>query len=528
MEILFLNHSKIACGVYQYGVRLYNILKKDTYINYIYKEIESQEEHSNILQSYNKVQIIMYNYHVYTMPWLFNTDKSKLNIGITHEVEGSGPEYAYANNLFNIVIDIDPSSGSKYSIPRPIYEDVEYIQPQISNDTIKNFIDYNEENVPIFGSFGFSFTSKGFQKIIKYVNEQYDKAIIKFVIPLPYFDPNKEINHLLTKKMCYEVNRKEGIKLLLCHEFFSNEEMLLFLKSNTANIFLYDYMKGRGNSSTLDYALSVKRPLIISDSYMFRHIYSDDICIYKNDIETCMKNSLKYCDKFVKEYSHENMINKFRNIIQNLSNSQAGQDIFVINCLNKKMNGIYIEIGSHCPNSFSNNTFVLDKVYNWKGLLVDYDSSHEESYKKSRPNSQYIINDARKINYREFLDSNNYPLNIDYLQIDLEANNKSTLDVLNIFDSSVFTKYKFATVTFEHDIYTGDWFDTRNISREIFKKNGYILVFPDVKVYYDNSYCPFEDWYIHPGLVDMDFINKIKTEESLFHEDIQKIIFKNV
>ena len=119
-------------------------------------------------------------------------------------------------------------------------------------------------------------------------------------------------------------------------------------------------------------------------------------------------------------------------------------------------------------------------------------------------------------------------MNIDYLQIDLEANDKSTLDVLNIFDSSVFEKYKFATVTFEHDIYTGDWFNTRNISREIFKKNGYVLVFPDVKVYYGGRYCPFEDWYIHPDLVDMNLINKIKTDQSLFHEDIRKIIFNNV
>jgi len=28
MNILFLNHKKKHCGVYQYGYRLYNILKK--------------------------------------------------------------------------------------------------------------------------------------------------------------------------------------------------------------------------------------------------------------------------------------------------------------------------------------------------------------------------------------------------------------------------------------------------------------------------------------------------------------------
>ena len=59
---------------------------------------------------------------------------------------------------------------------------------------------------------------------------------------------------------------------------------------------------------------------------------------------------------------------------------------------------------------------------------------------------------------------------MDYLQIDLDVNNKSTLDTLMLLDQTVFDKYKFSTVTFENDIYTGDYFNTRELSREIFKK----------------------------------------------------------
>lgn len=77
-------------------------------------------------------------------------------------------------------------------------------------------------------------------------------------------------------------------------------------------------------------------------------------------------------------------------------------------------------------------------------------------------------------------------------------------------------KYKFATVTFEHDIYRGDYFNTRNESRKLFKEKGYVLVFPDVK----DSNNMFEDWYVHPSLVNMDRINKIITNESLDWKDI--------
>ena len=76
-------------------------------------------------------------------------------------------------------------------------------------------------------------------------------------------------------------------------------------------------MNNRGISSTIDYALSVKKPLGISNSYMFRNIYSDEICLYKTSMKDCILNSVSYCDKFVNEYSEENIINKFNYIINN-------------------------------------------------------------------------------------------------------------------------------------------------------------------------------------------------------------------
>jgi hypothetical protein len=110
------------------------------------------------------------------------------------------------------------------------------------------------------------------------------------------------------------------------------------------------------------------------------------------------------------------------------------------------------------------------------------------------------------------------------LQVDLDVNNKSTLDTFLLLNNTVFDKYKFATITFEHDIYTGNYFDTQEISRKILTDRGYVLVFPNVSVFWEGSYKPFEDWYVHPELVDMDYINKIKTLNSLSCEEIKKIL----
>jgi hypothetical protein len=200
-------------------------------------------------------------------------------------------------------------------------------------------------------------------------------------------------------------------------------------------------------------------------------------------------------------------------------NGQVGQDKFVLSVLKNKKNGYFVEIGSNDPIKI-NNTYIMEKDFGWRGIMVEYDVKWLVEYQTHRPNSIYCLTDATKIDYVQLFKNNNVPKNIDYLQIDLDVCNRSTLDTLELFDKTIFDNYKFATVTFEHDIYDGDRFNTRLASRDIFAKRGYVLVFPDVK----NGPSPFEDWYVHPDLVDMNYINKIKTTESLEYNSIMALL----
>lgn len=203
--------------------------------------------------------------------------------------------------------------------------------------------------------------------------------------------------------------------------------------------------------------------------------------------------------------------------------SQSFQDVFVSTILKGKRDGYFLEIGSNHPVN-GNNTYLLEKKYNWKGLMVEYDAQYAPLYPEYRPNSIYSINDARRVDYRKIMDMNNFPSNMDYLQVDLDVDNKSTLDTLLLLNNTVFDKYIFATVTFEHDIYRGNYFDTQSISREIFKDRGYQLVFPDVAVFWEGGYKQYEDWYVHPELVDMEYVNKVKSDTSLTDKQIFEIL----
>ena len=116
-----------------------------------------------------------------------------------------------------------------------------------------------------------------------------------------------------------------------------------------------------------------------------------------------------------------------------------------------------------------------------------------------------MIQDATTINYRQLFHASNMPTSIDYLQIDLLVENRSTLDTLEKLNNEVLDSYTIAAVTFEHDIYRGNYFNTRARSREIFATRGYVRVFSDIS----NDSNAFEDWYVHPSLVNMDYITKL-------------------
>jgi len=194
--------------------------------------------------------------------------------------------------------------------------------------------------------------------------------------------------------------------------------------------------------------------------------------------------------------------------------SQAGQDCFVLACLKSKRNGSFLEIGSNHP-IIINNTYQLEKDYGWRGLMIEYDPQWEPHYRSHRV-SDYLIQDATTIDFT----TRAWSRDIDYLQIDLDVTNRSTLTTLEHLDDQFLNNHRFAVITFEHDIYNGNHFDTRQISRAIFDKRGYVRVFSDVQ----NEGNAFEDWYVHPDLVDMNYIQQIKRDDSIAYTEILKLL----
>ena len=188
--------------------------------------------------------------------------------------------------------------------------------------------------------------------------------------------------------------------------------------------------------------------------------------------------------------------------------SNAKQDEFVANILNFKKNGYCVDIGSH-HSIVANNTYFFQSL-GWSSISVEWDSSLNDTYNTRKLGTHYNEN-ALEIDYKRIFEENDFPMNIDYLSLDVDD---ATLGVLK---SLPFNEYKFKVITIEHDGYLhGDIY--RKEQRNILNSLGYFLLCSNVYVEQDGFYgkqCPFEDWWIDANEFDQTLINKIKCKNTL-------------
>lgn len=174
--------------------------------------------------------------------------------------------------------------------------------------------------------------------------------------------------------------------------------------------------------------------------------------------------------------------------------SQAGQDQFVIDTLRGKIGGVYVEIGAYHSKDDS-NTYRLEKEYQWTGVSFEIVQDRVDEFNLNRTNKCYVA-DATTFDYEELFDSLNLPKQIDYLQVDVEPAQNTLAALLAL----PLEKYRFSTITFEHDIYVDPAnLDVKNKQKDLLSGLGYVLARENVTD--GNPERPFEDWWIDPRVV---------------------------
>jgi hypothetical protein len=173
------------------------------------------------------------------------------------------------------------------------------------------------------------------------------------------------------------------------------------------------------------------------------------------------------------------------------SKSEGYQESYVLTILEEKKNGYYLELGSADPFE-GNNTSLLESKFGWKGLALDTDEAFVKKYNEERRN-ECIAADALTFDYKKYFEENNFPKEMDYLQIDIDGH--ETSNCLLALLAVPMLQYRFAIIQIEHDV-INDYKNKvqRDAQREILSSLGYKL----------SGVFLSEDWWVDPNLIPQE------------------------
>ena len=170
--------------------------------------------------------------------------------------------------------------------------------------------------------------------------------------------------------------------------------------------------------------------------------------------------------------------------------------------LNGKKQGRYLEIGAGDP-FYNNNTALLESAFEWTGASIELSKELVGKFNEERVNRS-IQADATEFNYTKVIGKKS--TTFDYLQVDCEPPS-NTFKALQLIPLDT---CKFGVITYEHDYYTDETKSYREKSREYLTSYGYELIVGDISADMNSSY---EDWWVHPELVDRSIIDQMKSTQ---------------
>jgi len=403
-KILFVSHKKTKCGVYEFGKKVLDVLEHSQQFKFIGVECSSLVELKSAISQFDPAAII-FNYYPPVMPWVSSkitkgiyknniASKNIPKIGIVHEVTKQVADQAtnYQNKilfgksqkLFNSLFDFYIAPDPTLLLQNPyVFKTGRLIQKYKS-------LEHSSET--IIGSFGFGTDGKGFEKIVELVNQEFDKATIRLNISLADFgDADGQKARLIAEK-CKANITKPGINLIITHEYMDDKELLDFLSQNTINVFLYETKGNRGISSTIDYAMAVKKPIAISNSIMFRHLFdvTPSICVSKNNLKTIIENGFSPLQKHYDEWTEENLLWEYERIVSAVLGRYKK--------LTMPKMGIKRTVISKINRLFS----LPDKTFTW---LRNSDKPHEDNLTVDRTINYSPIKIPKGISLNRILDN---------------------------------------------------------------------------------------------------------------------------
>jgi len=318
-NILFVSQeieNKTICGIGVIGNLIGQTVAKSKKHNVTHIFSDSPEKVINFYNDH-KPEIIFYNFAGPTMPWV--TDNSwRVNLDCQHVL-------VYHDGNQNLADSFLPDHwfGIKYMVTD---------DPTLDTHGSKNFFTtrrlivplsptkkYVETDVPVIGFQGQLVPHKGLDRMVAQVQNEFKKAKIRLHCPHYHYGSGEHVWRATLQNTLANLTNPD-IEVEISTEIFTDQQIVDFLAENTVNCYFYDYLDQCGLASSPDYALAAKRPFCISRSFQFRHFWNTEpsILIENTTIKNVIENGMKPFDKYYEEYTVENVVKDYENIIDTI------------------------------------------------------------------------------------------------------------------------------------------------------------------------------------------------------------------
>lgn len=267
--ILFVNHGiDPRCGVHNFGVRYFNAVKESKHdIRYV--ECNSLEQFLGIRDVLNPSAVII-NYMPATMPWVNRSIRKPgmLSLSLHHLYDSANVSDVMNqySSIFDHMIILDPAVKSSdpriHALSRPIPPSPEVVREL--GDPVR------------IGTFGFALPHKQIPLIAREVNRCFDSAVIHLHMTEAFFNGanGAPVHSPAIMAACKAEITKPGISIVHSDQFLADDEVVELLSKNDINALFYDLPPSNiGRSSSLDFMIAARRPILTTKSNSFEHAF---------------------------------------------------------------------------------------------------------------------------------------------------------------------------------------------------------------------------------------------------------------
>ena len=275
---LLVSHKGMRCGVQQYGRGLFRMLRRAERRPdppFVWRYLECSNLDTLLVEAGRlRPAATLFNHHPATLGWASAGgwgDALGTTFAIFHEIYQEVADTAVAAPM-DYFLGPDPTLLARNAAVLPV--------PRFTAPRRRSTVAPPE--VFTIGSFGFATPGKGFERLCRLVNEQFETARVRINIPAhDHRGISSESDILHVVERCLAEVTRPGIELEFTHSFLTPPQIVDFLKENTLNAFLYEIPEARGLSSCIDFALASGRPVAVSRSSMFRHLHdaNPSVCV---------------------------------------------------------------------------------------------------------------------------------------------------------------------------------------------------------------------------------------------------------